>query len=374
MKRINARRKVTLSRLRERARVRASLASASTSRTPPSAAAIAGIPLRHAALAARWKARPVRRPDRRRPPGRRLQRPPSRSRQPARARRLRHQRPPGCSRGRRLQRGAHPGDHAGDLRAPGARRHHRAALSRRGHARGVGARAAHGARGARRERRRDAGPGRRPVHADPGAVARDHLVQRHARARRRRGNAGLADGIVITPSHNPPARRRLQVQPAPRRPRRQRHHERRRGARQRAARATAGDIRRVPYERAPHRARHPRLRLPHALRGGPAEGRRHRRDRARAASSWGPTRWAAPACSTGRAIAEHFHLDLHGRQQGRRSAVRVHDAGPRRQDPDGLLQPVRDGQPARAARTASPSPSATTRTPTATASSRRRRA
>ena len=39
-----------------------------------------------------------------------------------------------------------------------------------------------------------------PVHADAGAVARDHLVQRPRRARATR----LADGIVITPSHNPP--------------------------------------------------------------------------------------------------------------------------------------------------------------------------
>ena len=31
--------------------------------------------------------------------------------------------------------------------------------------------------------------------------------------------SGLADGVVVTPSHNPPARRRLQVQPAQRRPR-----------------------------------------------------------------------------------------------------------------------------------------------------------
>lgn len=36
---------------------------------------------------------------------------------------------------------------------------------------------------------------------------------------------GLGDGIVITPSHNPPGRRRLQVQPAPRRPGRHRRHQ-----------------------------------------------------------------------------------------------------------------------------------------------------
>ena len=49
-------------------------------------------------------------------------------------------------------------------------------------------------------------------------------------------------------------------------------------------------------------------------------------------------------------IAERFGLDLDGGQPDRRSALRVHDARPRRQDPDGLLQPLRDGRPARAAR------------------------
>ena len=43
------------------------------------------------------------------------------------------------------------------------------------------------------------------------------------------------------------------------------------------------------------------------------------------------------------AIAERLHLDLTVRQQGRRPAVGVHDAGLGRQDPDGLLVAVRDG-------------------------------
>ena len=47
----------------------------------------------------------------------------------------------------------------------------------------------------------------------------------------------LADGVVITPSHNPPARRRLQVQPAARRPGRHRRHQLDRRPRQRAARS-----------------------------------------------------------------------------------------------------------------------------------------
>jgi phosphoglucomutase len=41
-----------------------------------------------------------------------------------------------------------------------------------------------------------------------------HAILTHNRAR----VSGLADGVVVTPSHNPPARRRVQVQPAERRP------------------------------------------------------------------------------------------------------------------------------------------------------------
>ena len=40
-----------------------------------------------------------------------------------------------------------------------------------------------------------------------------HAILSYNRGR----STGLADGIVVTPSHNPPRRRRLQVQPAQRR-------------------------------------------------------------------------------------------------------------------------------------------------------------
>ena len=51
----------------------------------------------------------------------------------------------------------------------------------------------------------------RRIHPDAGRVPRD------SRATTADARAGLADGIVITPSHNPPRRRRVQVQPAERR-------------------------------------------------------------------------------------------------------------------------------------------------------------
>ena len=63
--------------------------------------------------------------------------------------------------------------------------------------------------------------------------------------------AGLADGIVITPSHNPPDGRRLQVQPDQRRARRQRRHQVDPGPGQRADRAPGSpEVRRIPYARA----------------------------------------------------------------------------------------------------------------------------
>ena len=82
-------------------------------------------------------------------------------------------------------------------RLPGAGGHRRAAVHRDRHPRAVGARAGERARGAGRARRRgDARRGRR-LHADAGRVARHpHLQPGRTR--------GLADGIVITPSHNPP--------------------------------------------------------------------------------------------------------------------------------------------------------------------------
>ena len=90
-------------------------------------------------------------------------------------------------------------------------------------------------------------------------------------ARHRRN--GLADGIVVTPSHNPPARRRLQVQPAARRPGRHRRDRLDRRPRQRAAsrRASGRQARRRSREaRARH---HGALRLPRHLRRRPARRR-----------------------------------------------------------------------------------------------------
>ena len=69
--------------------------------------------------------------------------------------------------------------------------------------------------------------------------------------------AGLADGIVITPSHNPPEVRRLQVRSALRGPRR--HRTSPRWIENRANALLADDLRgvdRIPYERARRRGHH----------------------------------------------------------------------------------------------------------------------
>ena len=62
--------------------------------------------------------------------------------------------------------------------------------------------------------------------------------------------AGLADGIVVTPSHNPPERRRLQVQPAPRWPGRLRRDEDIAARANELIRGGLEDVKRIPFSRA----------------------------------------------------------------------------------------------------------------------------
>ena len=92
-------------------------------------------------------------------------------------------------------------------------------------------------------RRRDDPSARRRRDADAGDLARDPELQFRPHDHR-------CDGIVITPSHNPPARRRLQVQPAQRRPGRLGRHLLDRGPRQRLLRSGNAAIKRVPFAEA----------------------------------------------------------------------------------------------------------------------------
>ena len=118
--------------------------------------------------------------------------------EPAAAGRLRHLRAPRVQLRRRLQRGAHPRHHAGDLRVPGGAGLRRAAVHRPRHPRALRAGLGDGAGGARRQRRDGAGRRRRPVHPHARRQPRD------PRAPTAGKTSGLADGIVVTPSHNPP--------------------------------------------------------------------------------------------------------------------------------------------------------------------------
>ena len=97
-----------------------------------------------------------------------------------------------------LQRGAHPRDQPGDLRLPEKPGHRRAAVHRRRHARRIGARVA------RTRSKCSLRTVCETMIAAGGEFtptpAISHAILVHNRGR----TTGLADGIVITPSHNPP--------------------------------------------------------------------------------------------------------------------------------------------------------------------------
>ena len=127
-----------------------------------------------------------------------------------------------------------------------------------------------------------------------------HAILTYNRGR----TSGLADGIVVTPSHNPPRRRRLQVQPAQRRAGRHPGHRLDSGPRQRAARPTSlRGVKRMPFERARARRDHPPPRL---------HGRVRRRPRA-TSSTW--TRSAAPGLKLGVDPARRRRRALLGRDR-----------------------------------------------------------
>ncbi len=210
----------------------------------------------------------------------------------------------------------------------------RPAVRRTRHARAVRAGVGLRARGARRQRRDR--PRRRPrrLHADARGVARDPArqpgqdVQRPGR--RHRGHAVA----------QPAARRRLQVQPAQRRPGGHRRHEvdRRHGERLHRGRP----LRRATDPLRAGACSGRAVRLPGDLRRRPAERRGPREGQGgRGADRSGPARRRV-----GGLLGRDRRPARSGPDGGEPAGgpdVAVHDARLGRQDPDGLLLAVGDG-------------------------------
>ena len=203
--------------------------------------------------------------------------------------RLRHLRAPRLGVRRRVQRGAHPRHHPGHLRVPEGAGLRRAAVHRPRHPRALRTRLGQRAGGAGGQRRH--GPGRRgrSVHPTPAVSHAILTANREGRRSRRRDRRHAVA--------QPAAGRRVQVQPAGRRPGRHRRHRLDRRPGQRAAPRRAQ--RRPPGAAGPGAARAqsydflgtyvddlPAVVDIDAIRN--------------AGVRIGATRWAAPASTTGR--------------------------------------------------------------------------
>ena len=159
--------------------------------------------------------------------------------------------------------------------------------------------------------------------------------------------AHLADGIVITPSHNPPEDGGFKYNPPNGGP----ADTDVTGWIQRRANVLLGqdnaDVKRVPFATAIKATTTHAEDFVLALRAGSPERRRHGRDpRSRPHAGRGPTRRSGAAVLG----ADQRRLQArHRRREPRdRSDLLVHDGGSRRQDPHGSLEPVRHGTARRA--------------------------
>ena len=193
----------------------------------------------------------------------------------------------------------------------------------------------------------------RPWRRPPGLHPHPRRLLRHPRRQSGRPAGaslrGPADGIVITPSHNPPPGRGLQVQPAARGPGGHGRDPLDRGPGQRPARRrTARRASPLSSARRGRRRRTPST--PGGVRFRPGAGARPGGDQGLGAQAWASTPSAARACTTGGLIARALRAGPDRGQRRRRPHVPLYDPGLGRQDPDGLLLALRHGPPGRPAR------------------------
>ena len=208
------------------------------------------------------------------------------------ARRVRHLRASRLVVRSHLQRSAHSRHHPGDLRVSPAAPHRRTAVPGHGHPRAVRAGVRERARGPRGQRRRGHDRPRSRLHAHAASFRTPSFGYNRGRT------SGLADGIVITPSHNPPEDGGFKYNPPNGGPADDGGHRLDRAERERAARDDLRGVRRMPYERA-RRASTRISTITSRLRGRSGERGRHgRRSVAPACGSeW--IRLVGPACTTG---------------------------------------------------------------------------
>ena len=201
---------------------------------------------------------------------------------------------------------------------------------------------AHRAGSAGRQRRRDGHPARRRRHADAGHLARHPRLQPRPQGppgRRHRHHA------VAQPAGG----RRLQVQPAQRRPGRHRRHQLDPGPRQRpAARPATPSVKRMPVRRPPSRPTTTHERISSCPTSTTCATSSTWTRSAPPASSWASIRSAAPPCTTGSRSPTSTASNITVVNPTVDPTFSLHDGRPRRQDPHGLLQPLRDGQPGQA--------------------------
>ena len=257
---------------------------------------------------------------------------------PRPAGRLRHVRAPRQQPADGLQRDAHPGHDAGHLRLPQGRRATTARCSSAATPTGCPSRPG-------RRRSRCSSPTTSRCSSTTATATRPPRPSRTRSCAPTAGKAmdgpGLADGIVVTPSHNPPSDGGFKYNPPHGGPADTDATSVIADARQRAHRGRPR--RRAPDPVRPGAGGRGVLRLPGHLRRRPARRSSTSTASARPACASAPTRSAAPAVALlGRDRRAARPRPDRGQPPGRPDLA-VHDAGLGRQDPDGLLVAVRHG-------------------------------